>query len=54
MTYAGGALRDRHVDLSVIFQWTAASLLITAVLLLFAVRRTPAIVAVPRPLSSAP
>jgi len=54
MTYAGGVLRDRHVDLSVIFQWTAASLLVTAVLLLFAVRRTPAIAAVPPPLSYAP
>jgi len=45
MTYAGGALRDHQVDLSIIFQWTAASLLITAGLLLFGVRKTPATLA---------
>ena len=48
MTYGGGALRDHQVDLSIVFQWTAASLLITAALLLFAVRPLSPLASSPR------
>jgi MFS family permease len=41
-TYAGGALRDAHVDLSRIFQFAAASLALCAVLLLFIKPMRPA------------
>lgn len=33
--YAGGALRDAHVDVSRIFQFSAASMIVCAVILFF-------------------
>jgi MFS family permease len=50
--YAGGVLRDAHVDVNRIFQFSAGSLVVCAVILFFVKPRfkaTPAVVAVSQP-----